>query len=242
VKAANPFYRQNVAFKQQSPGRANWLVQALQIPVDQRERRATAFARDGLRVMTTIFWVAVLLFTFRAHGKVDHRGRLAVIRESLSHCESWTAIYARGGPVFFVPFTLPQIPQTVATDRDVWRREAKFALTAGRYRELGVVAWAAPFHAYIINARDGRALSEKLDELNYSGARSLDLNVYVRTEVLNVASQVQFCRVRINERPEAYSLHNALHAYLRSYPLARPWSHGDPIAAIRVAFYKRVPI
>jgi hypothetical protein len=192
--------------------------------------------------MTTIFRVAVLLFTFRAHGKVDHRGCLAVVRESLGHGESWTAIYARSGPVFFIPSTLSQIPQTVITDRDVWRREAKLALAAGRDRELSVVAWTAPFHAYIINARNGRALSEKLDELNYSGARSLDLNVYVRTEVLNVAIQVQFCRVRINERPEAYSLHNALHAYLRSYARARLWSHDDPIAAIRVAFYKRIPI
>jgi hypothetical protein len=37
-------------------------------------------------------------------------------------------------------------------------------------------------------------------------------------------------------------LHNALNAYLRSYALVRLWSHGNPIAAIRVAFYKRVPI
>ena len=101
---------------------------------------------------------------------------------------------------------------------------------------------AGPLHAYLINARDGRALFEKLDEPNYSGARPLDLDVYVRTEVFDVARQLQVYRVRINERPEAYPLHNAFNAYLRSYMLVCPWFHGDPIAAIRVAFYKRVPI
>jgi len=39
-----------------------------------------------------------------------------------------------------------------------------------------------------------------------SGARPLDLDVYVRTEVFDVARQLQFYRVRINEWPEGLPL------------------------------------
>jgi hypothetical protein len=143
----------------------------------------------------------------------------------------------------FVPSAFRQVPQTVVTDCDVGRRKAKLALAAGRDRESRIFAvWAPPFHADVINARDGRALLEKLDELKYGITRSFHLDLYVCTEVFDVASQLQFDRVRINEWPETHPLHNAPHAYVRPYALVRQWFHGDAIAAIRVAFYKRASL
>jgi hypothetical protein len=72
MKSANPLYCKNVACKQQSSGSADWLIQAFEIRIEQRKSRAAAFTCDGLSVMPSVLWVAVLLFTFRAHWKVNH--------------------------------------------------------------------------------------------------------------------------------------------------------------------------
>jgi hypothetical protein len=98
-----------------------------------------------------------------------------------------------------------------------------------------------PFNANVIDARYGRTLSKKIDELNERSVRSFDVDVNMRAEVLDVASQVKVNGVFVNERPKADSLYNALHTDFRSCGLIQSWLHRNQIAAIRVAFYKRAP-
>ena len=215
VIAAQALDREHLALGQPSRRQGDRIAVSLPAQgIEQPQPRAAGGTAHRLGVEPAVGRVGVLRRAVGAQPEARHRGQRAVVGDVPHDREPRPAVRAVDERVAEPAVSrVGQLGQAVAAGRGVGRdqRLTTAARLASHDGEPGAAAWRQSRRPHRLDpGQRRRVMLERREEIEDARRRALDLDEHAGRVVAHVAGQPEPGRQRVDERPEAHPLDNAL--------------------------------